>query len=429
MLGLNKMVQNSVKEKLKRAYDIKDGMESSIPHYSIMSDPDLQIKPLILGRIPERERKTQEIFISKEKEKILIDQCVREYYLKNIRKGEDEETFYKYFVVIKDALLEIDELWKNDYLCYLKWSKERNKFIEIQFDGESYWVIDGNEPSEIFEYSEWMKSKCKFPEDYSEYESERFIKWAEKRIKSAQKIFPIKFRYSINHENNTLRLEDVCKFIQLESLFNPSILRLYKVKNKDTSEKKLSERKDSYLGKQYTYLEMKKRLEEIGKNNCIDQEDIYGMLVEKMTGGLLCDNFLYYYNEIYYHLERYNLPDGVDHLYVHELLLDVLNEFVEMPNVLQRRYILKELMEPVLYWKGDICKNLSYVANAAYLIKENYLEKWERMEEKEFKSNTKLLYNEKIYKDTSTKEVMKIYKKRKGIKNYKLINYFILHKL
>ena len=128
-------------------------------------------------------------------------------------------------------------------------------------------------------------------------------------------------------------------------------------------------------------------------------------------------------------MERYNLPDGVDHLYVHELLLDVLNEFVEMPNVLQRRYILKELMEPVLYWKGDICKNLSYVANAAYLIKENYLEKWERMEEKEFKSNTKLLDNEKIYKDTSTKEVMKIYKKRKGIKNYKLINYFILHKL
>ena len=86
-------------------------------------------------------------------------------------------------------------------------------------------------------------------------------------------------------------------------------------------------------------------------------------------------------------------------------------------------------MEPVLYWKGDICKNLSYVANAAYLIKENYLEKWERMEEKELKSNTKLLDNEKIYKDTSTKEVMKIYKKRRGIKNYKLINYFILHKI
>ena len=433
ILRLNKWVQKCVKKRLKIEYEIPRGEEYSIPHYSIMANPDLQIKPLIFGRLSERDMEKVRLHIFTQEVKAMNAQWIREYYLKCISKEGKDDPFQNYFTVIKDALLEIDELWLYDYLCYLKWSGKRNKFIEIQFDGEEYGILSKNKSLEHFKYSEWMKSNCKVPEDYFTDESECFVKWIEKKIKYAHTVFPIKFRYSINYETNTLRLEDECKLIQLESLINTSILNLYKVHKKEKYEENIRKREIRNLGKQYNFLEVKSRFKEmIDEEKYGDQDkEIYGFLFEKMTGRLLCEEFLRYYDEIYNNFEGYDLPHGTDKLYVHKLLIDVLDEFIGMPNVIRRRYILKELMETVLYWKGDICKKLVHVANMAYYIKKKYLEEWEKIEEENIDLNEveELLYSKKIHQDTWREDSIAIYEKKETSKNYAIINCHIMQNL
>lgn len=189
-----------------------------------------------------------------------------------------------------------------------------------------------------------------------------FEKFAKTRIDEIS--FPYKFK--MNAAQKLVTIENAYKEIQLELIYSQDLRKLFKPRKYNGN------RSDGLS--MYKFKEICDRIKpiftkEISSNH--DQLEEYTYIIEKITGVNLAICFSKYYSVI-----RKNSRDIIPESEQEFLLYGILDELIDMPNVFSRIQILKEYMEPVLFWTGDLTKKLREVGKSLRDLKNIFSKEW-----------------------------------------------------
>ena len=205
-----------------------------------------------------------------------------------------------------------------------------------------------------------------------------YAKKAEKRIKDEKVFFPFKFNNYVDNEKAVI-YEGM--FLQLQSnmIYDDKLRNLFKEKDiasdvtLDNFEDKLNNIKKS---PKYSYKNILTILRRLENDPDIGREDFFLYIVEK----IFRINLLLVYDR-YYEKIMDTIPDKKAR--AAEIQLNsILKEFIQMPNVFSRVQIVKEFMEPVLYWEEvDTLEQLWQIREAAKKLKEYFIQIEENMRE------------------------------------------------
>lgn len=205
-----------------------------------------------------------------------------------------------------------------------------------------------------------------------------YAKKAEKRIKDEKVFFPFKFNNYVDNEKAVI-YEGM--FLQLQSnmIYDDKLRNLFKEKDiasdvtLDNFADKLNNIKKS---PKYSYKNILTVLRRLENDPDIGREDFFLYVVEK----IFRINLLLVYDR-YYEKIMDTIPDKKAR--AAEIQLNsILKEFIQMPNVFSRVQIVKEFMEPVLYWEEvDTLEQLWQIREAAKKLKEYFIQIEENMRE------------------------------------------------
>lgn len=114
----------------------------------------------------------------------------------------------------------------------------------------------------------------------------------------------------------------------------------------------------------YDYQNIKNILEnivEIRESSYADKK-MNLFMAEYLTGINLCMIYTKYYGIIF---EKKEFNENI-----RRLLLEIFDEFMEMPNVFSRVQIVKEFMEPAIFFEQPIEKQLIYIQNCVFKLRD-----------------------------------------------------------
>ena len=432
---LGQTVQKHVINSLKEAYGLTNIHD--IPHYSIMTNKDSishsHRTELLLRKLSDREKilnlvspitwdEKNDQLIEDEKESLRFDRWTQDYYLHIISQKQSSTTTpsQEYFNILGTALLdpELKKFWLYDSYLESIWKATRTNTIQITYNGDDFIDLQAQT---VFDTSAFMTEHYSIRDVQTPItEEKRFAEYSKDQIDKANAIFPLNFNFII--DKDILILEEPFYFLQLELLFNPKLSDLYDFRKKNQRQKNISYVKNIQkrnISTKYTYKEMKHRFKELleyEKDMSPKDLVIYIHLFEKLTGRMLCSTFLKYYDTI-----MNNLAPGQPKKKLHLLLLKLLDVFIQMPSFTFKRYIIQELMEPLLLFGDNIYTNMIYALDIAFNIKQTL--------EKEYPNFTE----QNAFNDAETsaciKDAISPYEDNdilSNSSNYSLINCYIL---
>lgn len=378
---LGQTVQKHVINSLKEAYGLTNIHD--IPHYSIMTNKDLtsdshRVEILVrkLSNIEKElglssviwDEANKCLITNNESEISYANTMSKNYYSKilNQKTSVNTAAMQEYYNNLQTALLnpELRKLWSYDFYLENEWSNIRTSTISITYNGFDF--IDAN-TRKVFKDSSFMNNY--HIKEYKSCSSEesRFAKYAKDQITKTLDVFPVELQCKV--EEKTLVLNKTFYRLQSELLFNKDIFNLYYNHHPYQKEKNLhyaENRASNNINKKYEFSNMLHCFENVLAEDSILSAvsyQIYNYLTEKLTGHLLCNTFLKYYDAI-----MNDLSSKQNKYEIHQRLLVLLKIFTLMPSITFRKYIIQELMEPLLYWNENLSTNLNYTIKAALNI-------------------------------------------------------------
>lgn len=267
-------------------------------------------------------------------------------YLKDI--GNDFEGYYGN---IYEAVKCAPQNLKYDlyYLLLYRLKKLENdtiKYPEEEIaDIENWYGKDGEESKELGTYFK-----------FREGETKRCMDYTKKLLSNDRFIVPMGYTPYIEEANEwndreALVLENMDTGIQLAALYYPTFKNMYM---KGTREN-------------YSYEHMKTVIDNVRKfSQWCCNEEISLFQIERFAGINLCIQFAGYYKKI---LDN----NSEEKKEKKRLLMEILKEASRLPNVLSRIAIIKEFLEPVVFFYNNSRRQLLNVRNrmAKYVTEYN----------------------------------------------------------
>lgn len=190
-----------------------------------------------------------------------------------------------------------------------------------------------------------------------------FIAFAQQRLKKENISFPYDFRYSVTDDE--LILGENYKEIQRELIYNDKLRNYFKINFQSDD-------------KAFFYEEACKRIQKMYpepsefSSYSISEQEEYVYIIEKITGI----NLAYCYTQYYSRIKKILLDQELSKERIESLLLWVLDEFIDLPNVLTRTQIVKEFMEPLLFLDENTEEKLCHIKEEARQLKIYLNLKW-----------------------------------------------------
>lgn len=281
-------------------------------------------------------------------------------YIEVFEKLKMGNCFENYCDLITTIIGDSQEYLLYDIIVDQKCEQQRADLGELNLELSYGKVMDIDDNS----ICEWFDKAHLIYYDMGSSLSEKtaFEQFARNRINEIS--FPYKFK--MYADKKVVTIEKAYKEIQLELIYSTALRNLFK--------------RRKYNGILSAGLSMYKFEEICERINPIftveissDSEALeeYTYIIEKITGVNLAVCFSKYYTEIKRNSQNIILESQQEYL-----LFGILNELIDMPNVFSRIQILKEYMESVIFWTGDLTKKLYCVGNSLKNLKNSYSKDW-----------------------------------------------------
>ena len=354
-------IANHVFYKLENFYlSHRNHKRNCIPHYYNWDKPNYGIPFPIFKKSPNNS-----LHFQPELKDI-------HYYVKQHAKQVYEKEFYElsentqhktYYSLLTEILCDSPEMLlldiSIDYRCNKKQKSEN--FIRLYCDHNT--IIEKTQ--NIEKPCNWISRK-NLRITYGELKkitTYDFTAFAQQRIKKENISFPYSFKYSAT--NDELILGENYKEIQRELIYNDKLRNYFKT---------------DFLSddKAFFYEEACKRIKKMYPepsefaSYSISEQEEYVYIIEKITGI----NLAYCYTQYYSQIKKILLDREISKERTEALLLWVLDEFIDFPNVLTRTQIVKEFMEPLLFLDENIEEKLCHIKEETRQLKIYLNLKW-----------------------------------------------------
>ena len=410
-LPIEEVVRNGLKEQLNRQEIDK---KNHVPHYRVWNDRDICMKGVLIQPLTEtwEDRKYLEslkeansIFekemvsdvTAREPKQGLFNSKAQEFYEskfwekdKSIDELNFARKFYKdiimksfgdidnYYDKIGQIILNRPQYFMFDMKICLECEQSRKEAKEVHLHFSRGEVREVG----IKEECQWLKDdecyKIKSDKDYGP-EDKSFARFADKRINDASIVFPYCFRNKVINDREVV-FESVFREIQREMIYSNKLRRLFNIE------------KISLDSNVYQYLNVCERIFPMIPQQCIgDELDQYTCIIEHMTGINLSICYSYYYTKIMNHVKEKESQIKISHL-----LMCILYEFLEFPNVFTRVQIVREYMEPILFLNENIQEMLVIVGEKIEKLKGEYIKKWDEQFSLLNMEESKKMFNNKV---------------------------------
>lgn len=368
-------VEQIIPDKLQAYYSQQSLNDINIPHYSNWSKDNYGLmikffKPLDDEEyIPFAWTSTQpEEAIDFYKRKNAQD--VYGEKLRNLGNGNLYDNYYR---LLQHFICESIDFELYDIVIASRIAKKREKNETFKIYSDGYSIMDENG-----QYSFLYEGDNKFHHGNEELGCTdiQLATFAQARIDDDSITIPYNFQYCVN-EQNELLLEKNYKEIQKELLYNDKLRNYFK-------------RYPQKDNRAYYYKEACSRIGMMCPNfdtyNCkLEEEYIY--IIESLTGINLAFHYTKYYTQIKKFLSS-QMPEEK----ISALLLWVLDEFIDMPIVFTRNQLLKEFMEPIIFFNTEIETGLVCAKKILSNINKKNITTWNELFE--------LMHTPKIFETT-----------------------------
>ncbi len=194
-----------------------------------------------------------------------------------------------------------------------------------------------------------------------------FAKYIKKVVEEEPIAFLEQYKISVDERNQSLILKNANVDFQLALLFYPEFRKLFQ-KN---------------VRCKYDYQSMVNIIRNVGMMSKISNVDkVLNLYVsEWLTGLNLCMMYTKYYSIL---LQKKECDKDMK-----DTLILLFREFAELPNVFSRIQIVRELMEPVIFFEHDIKKQLTVIRNVVRDIGERFKGMFDEIDKKIQKTSKK----------------------------------------
>ncbi len=324
-------IEATIANSMKSAYQKSANGKVIVPHYSAWRTEKYRFLFTHLDeieeayiKIPEKIEKAEDIQIDEVQREKQEKERVQRQYMKAI-----DNDFGRYYQNIYETIVKSPLFFEADITYIL--------LQELWIESGKSQIFD----DEVFEL--WNDDYGDFLDCFQKKETAP-IKYMGDQLR---KPGVIPYYYIIEHEDNNEKQEFKMTMANLE--FQIALIYYEKFRDLCHGTKKVS----------YDFETVDKIIENIHKmiEEIIEETEsmVFPYMVEKITGMNLCLEFSRYYRIIT------RLENGKKDIKNH--LLHIFNTFCVMPNVFSRAYILKELLEPVIFFDKDRNRQLIIIEN------------------------------------------------------------------
>lgn len=306
---------------------------------------------------------------------IIVEYCRRQSakrtYEDELRKLAEGNPYNNYYQLLSEIISHSEEFLLYDTRIATRIARKRESANVIKIFCKNCEIMENNQNCDWI----WKQEFKIFPGGKNEIgTSEEFASRAKAQLQNTSVIFPYKFSNEVTNKNELL-LEEHYKDLQMSLIYNDKLRILF---NKDSQHNlKLFLYKDACKRLRSLYPELD------GYN--IEQREEYVYLIEKLTGINLAFTYTKYYTQI-----KKMLHGTMPNKMIEGVLLGILDDFIDMPNLLTRSQIVKEFMESILFFNDDIMKRLCYLKESTFKLSLQLNAKWKNFNERT--NDTNLFY-------------------------------------
>lgn len=330
-------VEHFIPSKLQTYWSHHCLNDINIPHYSNWSKENYGLMIKIFTPLDDEEY-IPFAWTSKQPEEAIEfykRKNAQNVYGETLRKLGDGNLYDNYYRLLQHFICESIDFELYDIGVATRIFKKRAEKEKFRIYSDGFTIMDENG-----QYSFLYEGDNKFHHGNEELGCTdiQLATFAQARIDDDSITIPYNFQYCVN-EKNELLLEKNYKEIQKELLYNDKLrnyFKRYPQKNK----------------RAYYYKEACGRIgmmyPDFNTYNCkLEEEYIY--IIESLTGINLAFHYSKYYTQI-----KKLLSSQMPEEKISALLLWVLDEFIDMPIVFTRNQLLKEFMEPIVFFNDKI---------------------------------------------------------------------------
>ena len=350
-------LQELAYEKLQEYYKLnRRDFVDRIPHYKSWEKPQYGVLFPIFTKV---ENKITPFQYKERSVDYYIKEYAKQVYEKEFFEVGKQNEYNTYYGLLREVLCELPEVILFDicidYRCKTK--RKQGKTIRLYYD--DYMIQENGGECDWIHNS---RHKVSYGNDAKYCTKEQFVDLAKKKAEEKSS-FPYEFDYKFI--NDELVLEENFKEIQRELIYNDKLKNYYKDEpNRDE--------------KTYYYDEACGRIEKmypeptVFSGMSVYEQEEYVYIIEKITGI----NLAYCYTHYFTKIKEKLLGENVDGERAEAILLWVLDEFVDMPNVLARVQLVKEFMEPIIFLDKNVENKLCYLKEQLRKMKVSFNMQW-----------------------------------------------------
>lgn len=365
-------IEEVVFQKLKKHYS-KLFSYTYLPHYLNWTKDNCGI-PLMKIFFKENEDESLPIPWAKEP---ILSKTIMEYsrrqsakrtYEEELLKLGDGNPYRNYYKLLSDLIISSKEFLLYDAIVSSRFEKKRKQTNILKISSNGKQILENGLDCDWI----WKLQLKLFPDRNNELGSDKeFATYARKRLQNKSVVFPYNFSYEVT-TNDELLIENYCKELQMSLIYDDKLRTLFKNNPKQD------------LGV-FLYENACKRTKPLFPNlktYDIESREEYIYIIEKLTGINLAYCYTKYYTRIKEMLHG-TMPNEM----IEGILLSILEDFIDMPNILTRTQVVKEFMEPILFFNDDIMKRLCYLKESSFKLNLKLNNTWETSIQNLFKQD------------------------------------------
>lgn len=352
---LHQQMERAIVNQMEKHYQ-----KSPIPHHSVWKKDEYKFCFTHLDTIEDKYidinpggiKKPEDIQIDEEQKKKQEERRRKAIYYEVMYNKNPVDIISDYYDQIKEAIENSSAFFKKDIAYIILQELWVRSEAKVEYDADT-----------IFDDWEREYNFLKFPEiviaDADKWNKKNFG-YIKKRLEE-KGIFPYQYKLEQNNEEKQcFRMQEANLEFQIALIYYPEF-RSVCLGNKQV---------------EYSFKIMNEVIKNINRiletENTNDIEEmIFPYLVERIMGVNLCLEFVRYYETIV------GLEKGKSNIKVY--LRDIFKKFCTMPNVFSRVYILKELLEPVIFFDQERETQLIKIKKVVNEMNKMYSEYVERI--------------------------------------------------
>lgn len=336
-----------VRRKIKNNYLGKcDGRVNKLPHHYYWEKEKISYAFTNIGEIDEKyihrkDNLTVEVD-EEQRKKQERERNVRSYC--NVINND----FNSYYTGIAEAIEGSSAFFEED-LKYIMLNAV-NSYNERMYELNEEEII---ELEDKYDFLHFPEATTKKQEKYQEILIQYLGKLLAENVK-----FPLNYKSFVDTDEKCIRIRETNNNFLLSFLFYPEFRSLYKKKNPNCNIKNIW-----------------KIIDNIHTIDTMSETDstLFPFMAERLTGVNLCMQFSKYYNllsqeEVF----KYNKD-------IECLLIRIFNLFLKMPNIFSRIQIMREFMEPVIFFNRETEKQLILINNLVSRLVKNYIKSYKKV--------------------------------------------------